>query len=156
MTTILLLFVLGIVLLALDLFIPGIVLSVAGTLAMLAGTAQAFSLYGVGGGLLAFAIGAVLLSGALYIEYGLLPKTRFGKKFFLHAEVHGNSQGPAAGTASLTGQEGVALTPLMPTGQIEIEGRRYEALSLDGHVDKGTRLKVTGSQNFSLTVTKLS
>jgi membrane-bound ClpP family serine protease len=49
----------------------------------------------------------------------------------------------------------VALTPLMPSGQIEIGGKRYEALSLDGHVAKGARLKVTGAQNFSLTVSKL-
>ena len=36
--------------------------------------------------------GMALLALALYIEYGLLPKTRFGKKFFLHAAVEGTSQ----------------------------------------------------------------
>lgn len=156
MTTILLLFIFGIALLLLDLFLPGIILSVAGTLAFLAGTAQAFSAYGIGGGLLAFAIGAVLLAVALYVEYGILPKTRFGKRFFLHAAVDGTSQAPSTQTSALTGQEGTALTPLMPSGQIEVGGKRYEALSLDGHIGKGARLKVTGAQNFSLTVTKLS
>jgi len=156
MTTILLLFVFGIALLVLDLFMPGIILSVAGTLALLAGTARAFSDYGMGGGLLAFAIGAVLLGVALYVEYGILPKTRFGKRFFLHAAVNGTSQDPSTQTSALAGQEGVALTPLMPSGQIEVDGRRYEALSLDGHIAKGARLKVTGAQNFSLTVTQLS
>lgn len=155
MTTILLLFVLGIVLLALDLFMPGIILSAFGTLAMLAGTAVAFSQFGAGGGLVAFATGAVLLTVALYVEYGILPKTRFGKRFFLHAEVHGTSQAPAKDTALLTGREAIAITPLMPSGQVEVDGRRYEAQSLDGHVPRGARLKVTGSQNFSLTVTKL-
>ena len=155
METILLLFVLGIVLLFLDLFVPGIILSVFGTLAFLAGTRQAFVQFGLGGGLMAFAIGVALLAVALYVEYGLLPKTRFGKKFFLHAAVEGTSQAPAAETAALVGRECVALTPLMPTGQVEIDGRRREALSLDGHVAKGARLKVTGAQNFSLTVSKL-
>ena len=156
MTTILLLFILGIVLLALDLFVPGIILSVFGTLAFLSGTARAFTQFGVFGGLLAFAIGMALLAIALYVEYGLLPKTRFGKKFFLHAAVEGTSQGaPAAELAALTGRECVALTPLMPSGQVEIDGRRHEALSLDGHVARGARLKVTGTQNFSLTVTQL-
>jgi membrane-bound serine protease (ClpP class) len=155
MTTILLLFIFGIVLLVLDLFVPGIILSVAGTLAFLAGTARAFTEYGTGGGLLTFAIGAVLLTVALYIEYGILPKTRFGKKFFLHASVDGTSQAPLAQNSALSGREAVALTPLMPSGQIEIDGQRYEALSLDGHVARGARLKVTGQQNFSLTVTKL-
>ena len=105
--------------------------------------------------MLAFCIGAVLLTVALYIEYAVLPKTRWGKKFFLHAAIEGTSQAPAAETAALTGREAVALTPLMPSGQIEIDGKRYEALSLDGHVAKGARLKVTGAQNFSLTVSKL-
>lgn len=155
MTSILLFFVLGIVLLVLDLFVPGVILSVLGVIAMLVGTSHAFDQYGIGGGLLAFGIGAVLLTVALYVEYVLLPKTPFGKKFFLQASIAGTSQAPAAETAALTGREGVALTPLMPSGQIEIDGRRYEALSLDGHVAKGLRLRVTGAQNFSLTVTKL-
>ena len=155
MTTILLLFVLGTVLLVLDLFVPGFIMSAVGVMAMLAGTSQAFSLYGVGGGLVAFVIGAALLGIALYVEYGLLPKTAFGKRFFLHAAVDGTSQAPAADTSSLTGRECIALTPLMPTGQVEVDGRRHEALSLDGHVERGARLKITGAQNFSLTVTKL-
>ncbi|HNC23886.1 MAG TPA: NfeD family protein [Opitutaceae bacterium] len=155
MTTILLLFVLGTVLLAFDLFMPGVVLTILGTIALLLATTTAFSQYGVGGGLLAFGIGAVLLTIALYIEYGVLPKTRFGKRFFLHAEVHGTSQAKASDLAALAGKEGVALTPLKPTGQVEIEGRRFEGLSLDGHLGRGDRIKVTGAQNFSLTVIKL-
>jgi membrane-bound ClpP family serine protease len=155
MPTILLLFILGIVLLALDLFLPGIILSAFGTIAMLAGTAQAFSQYGVGGGLLAFFIGAVLLTIALYVEYGILPKTRFGKKFFLHAAVAGTTQ-PASDLSALVGRDGVTLTPLMPTGQIEVAGRRHEAQSLDGHIAAGAKVRVTGFQNFSLTVTKLT
>jgi membrane-bound serine protease (ClpP class) len=154
MEIILLLFVLGIVLLFLDLFVPGIILSFFGTMAFLAGTARAFREFGMGGGLLAFGIGMVLLGIALYIEYGVLPKTRFGKKFFLHSAVSGTSQ-PAAEAATLTGREGVVVTPLVPTGQIEIDGRRHEAQSLDGRLPAGTRVKVTGAQNFSLTVTKL-
>lgn len=155
MTTILLFFVLGIVLLVLDLFMPGVFLSLLGILAMLVGTGNAFNTYGIGGGLAAFGAGTTVLGIALYFEYSLLPKTRLGKKFFLHAAISGTSQTPASETAALAGREGVAVTPLMPSGQIEIEGRRYEALSLDGHVDKGARLKVAGAQNFSLTVTKL-
>ncbi len=154
MATIILLFVFGIVLLVLDLFVPGIILSVGGLLAFLGATKQAFDVYGAGGGLLTFAIGMTLLVLALYIEYGLMPKTRFGKKFFLHTAEHGASQAETA-VATLVGKEAVALTPLMPTGQVEIEGQRYEARTLDGHAEKGARLKVVGAQNFSLTVTKL-
>ncbi len=155
MTTILLLFVLGIVLLFLDLFVPGIVLSVAGTFAFMLATAKAFSLYGISGGLEAFSIGAVVLTVAMYIEYGLLPKTRFGKRFFLHSAVHGTSQQPLSEREALIGRECIALTPLVPTGYVEIDGKRYEARSLVERVDQGTPVKIVGTQNFSLTVTKL-
>jgi membrane-bound ClpP family serine protease len=155
MSTILLLFVLGILLLVLDLFLPGIILSLLGTLAMLAGTARAFSIYGVTGGLLAFFSGVLLLAVALYVEYGILPKTRFGRRFFLDAAVDGTSQG-ASNSPVLVGKEGIAITTLMPTGQIEVGGRRYEAQSLDGHIEKGARVRVAGFQNFSYTVNKLS
>ncbi len=154
MTPILLLFVLGIVLLVFDLFTPGPILAILGVLAFLGATQQAFDQFGIWGGLLAFAAGAVLLVVAMYIEYGLLPKTKLGKKLFLHTPEHGASLS-ATSSAALTGKEAVALTPLKPTGQVEIEGKRYEARSLDGQAEKGARLRVVGAENFSLTVTKL-
>jgi membrane-bound serine protease (ClpP class) len=154
MESILLLFVLGIVLLVLDLFTPGIILAIGGVLAFLAATKQAFDQFGVGYGLLAFFVGAVLLTIALYIEYVILPKTRVGKRFFLHTPEHGASAAATA-SATLAGREGLALTTLKPTGQIEIDGKRHEARSLDGQIERGTRVKVAGAENFSLTVTKL-
>ena len=152
MESILLLFVLGIVLLVLDLFTPGIILALGGVFAFLAATRQAFLDYGTGGGLFAFLVGTVLLVIALYIEYVILPKTRVGKRFFLHTPQHGASAAATA-TATLAGKEGVALTTLKPTGQIEIEGKRHEARSLDGQIERGTRVRVAGAENFSLTVT---
>ncbi len=154
MQTILLLFVLGIVLLVLDLFTPGPILAIAGVIAFLAATGNALESYGITGGLLAFAVGSVLLVIALYIEYVLLPKTRLGKRLFLHTPEHDMKQA-ATTAAALAGQEGVALTPLKPTGQIELGGKRHEARSLDGQIETGARVRVVGSENFSLTVTKL-
>jgi len=154
MESILLLFVLGIVLLVLDLFTPGIILAVGGVLAFLAATWQAFDQFGTFYGLLAFFVGAVLLIVALYIEYVILPKTRVGKRFFLHTPEQGASLATTA-AATLSGREGVALTTLKPTGQIEIDGKRHEARSLDGQIERGTRVKVVGAENFSLTVTTL-
>jgi membrane-bound ClpP family serine protease len=155
MTTILPLFVLGVVLLALDLFVPGVLLSIGGVIAFLIATAEAFRVYGMIGGLEAFGCGIVLLAAALWLEYGLLPKTSFGKRFFHRTAVDATSQPSEATLAAFAGREAETLTPLMPTGQIEILGRRYEARSLDGHVPKGAKVKIVGAQNFSVTVTKL-
>jgi membrane-bound serine protease (ClpP class) len=47
-----------------------------------------------------------------------------------------------------------AETPLVPTGYVRVEGRRYEAFCPAGHVAKGAMLRVAGQDNFRLIVTK--
>jgi membrane-bound serine protease (ClpP class) len=156
MKDVILFMILGIVLLGLDLFVPGIVLSVAGTFAFLAATATAFRDFGVLGGLGAFVVGMSLLGVMLWVEYGVLPKTKAGRRFFLDAAVPDAGAKRSADLAALTGREGVVITPLVPTGQIEIEGRRHEARSLDGRLPAGARVRVAGLENFTLIVNQLS
>jgi membrane-bound serine protease (ClpP class) len=53
---------------------------------------------------------------------------------------------------SLIGQYGVAATALFPSGQVEISGKRYEAKLPMGFAEAGTRVKVTGVTEFGLIV----
>lgn len=55
-------------------------------------------------------------------------------------------------SGSLIGQSGVAATPLFPSGQVDIGGRRYEARMAMGFADVGARVVVTGRAEFSLVV----
>lgn len=154
MTLIVLLFLLGTVLLVFEVFMPSSILGILGGLAMLGGCILAFTNYGLGGGSLAVLAGLVLLGTALYFEFGLLPKTRLGKRFFLHDAIGATSQPPPAEADAVVGKPCEAATTLAPTGYVLLEGRRYEACSQSGHVAKGTALRVTGVDNFRLTVTK--
>jgi membrane-bound ClpP family serine protease len=154
MTAILLLFLLGLVFLAFEVFVPGAVLGIMGGLAMLGGCVLAFNLYGPGGGLLATLVALVILAITLYVELVLLPKTRFGKKMLVQATVEGTSQ-PALAAPSVVGKTAITLTPLTPTGLVEIEGKRFEAFCRSGHAGKGESLQVVGLDNFRLIVTKL-
>jgi membrane-bound ClpP family serine protease len=54
----------------------------------------------------------------------------------------------------VVGKVGEAATTLAPSGYVLIEGRRYEAFSQSGHMDRGTALKVVAVDNFRLIVTK--
>jgi membrane-bound serine protease (ClpP class) len=54
--------------------------------------------------------------------------------------------------AALIGQTGVAATPLFPSGQVEIGGRRYEARMAMGFAEAGAPVMVTGRSEFSLIV----
>lgn len=155
MSLILLLFGVGVVFLFFEVFMPGMVLGVLGAVAMLAGCVAAFVRYGAGGGLLALLTGLILLGITLYVEFALLPKTRLGKKLFLHASSGSTSQSPLAQAGEVVGQTCEALTTLAPSGYVDLAGKRYEAFSQSGFVEKGARLRVAGLDNFRLIVTKL-
>jgi membrane-bound serine protease (ClpP class) len=54
--------------------------------------------------------------------------------------------------SSLVGRTAVAATGLYPSGQIEIDGRRYEARLEVGSASPGTRVVVRRSTDFGLVV----
>ena len=62
----------------------------------------------------------------------------------------------AANTASLIGRQGVVITPLRPGGEVEIDGRRYQAQLELGSAAAGTPVVVIGCTDFGLKVEKIS
>lgn len=70
------------------------------------------------------------------------------------AQVAGVAAEAAVGLAALVGRRGVAVTALRPGGQVEVDGRRYEAKVEVGALDRGAAVVVTGSSDFALTVEK--
>lgn len=60
------------------------------------------------------------------------------------------------GNGSVVGEIGIAATALFPSGQVDIGGRRYEARLDMGFADAGTKVKVTGCAEFGLTVEVVS
>jgi membrane-bound ClpP family serine protease len=154
MSTILLLFVLGIVLLAADVFVSSFLLAICGGVAMLAGCAVAYQNFGVLDAGMAVVVALALLGGTIYLELVVLPKTRFGRGLVVHSTSGATSQPPLAG-AEVVGHSAEALTTLAPSGYVLVEGRRYEAFCQSGHAAKGAALRVTGLDNFRLIVSKI-
>ena len=153
MNAIALLFLVGVILLAAEVFVPGGVLGFIGGLAMAAGCGVAFVKLGASGGLVATVTALLLLGLTVYTELVWLPKTRLGKSMTVQTAVDGTSQPPLA-AAEIVGKHAEAETPLMPTGFVRVEGKRYEAFSPAGFVAKGAALRVTGLDTFRLIVTK--
>jgi membrane-bound ClpP family serine protease len=151
MSTILILFAFGVLLLALEVVVPGAILGIIGGIAMLAGVIVAFDQYGFNGGAVATAAAVVLVGIALYLEFVLLPKSRLAKTFSMTATVDGRSQ-PAIANRTVIGKRVVAVTPLTPSGMVELDGRRYEAFARNGHVATGTQLDIIDVDNFRLIV----
>jgi membrane-bound ClpP family serine protease len=153
MTWIFFLFALGVVLLALEVVVPGAVLGIIGGIAMLAGVIMAFDQFGFEGGAVASAVAVVVVAIALYLEFVLLPRSRLAKVFSMSATVDGRSQ-PAVADRSVIGKRVVAVTPLTPSGVVEMEGRRFEAFARNGHVPSGSQLDIIDVDNFRLIVTQ--
>ena len=154
MNAILILFVLGVILLAGEVFVPGAVLGIFGALFMGAGCVISFLQLGSSGGVLATVIALGLLALTLYVELSWLPKTKFGRKLIVHSTVIATSQPALAAKENVVGKIARALTPLVPSGYVLVEGQRYEAFSQSGHAAKGALLRVTDLDNFRLIVTK--
>lgn len=153
MNAITLLFFVGLMLLAGEVFVPGAVLGILGALAMAGGCVVAFVQLGAAGGAVATAAAFILLGLTLYVELVWLPKTRLGKSLIVQSVIDATSQPQLAG-ADIVGKVAEAETALMPTGYVRVEGRRYEAFCPAGHAPKGAVLRVAGQDNFRLIVTK--
>jgi len=154
MNAIILLFLLGVLLLAGEVFVPGAILGILGGLCMAAACVISFQELGSFGGTVAALIALGLLAVMLYVELVWLPKTRFGRKLIVHSKVDATSQPRLAEEADVVGKTAEAVTPLVPSGYVVVDGKRYEAFSQSGHAAKGTVLRVSGLDNFRLIVTK--
>lgn len=166
-------FMIGLALVAVEiLFFPGIVILAVTGLAIMLGalvwsmadlwpneplsvawSADAFAtpFTNLGLGLLiAVALGAAL---ARFLPRGwvwdrMIVRTAIGGS----AQVAGGSADEAGGLAALVGREGLAVTALRPSGQIEVGGHRYEARVALGTLDAGRRVVVRGHTDFGLIV----
>ena len=154
MNLIILLFLLGIVLLAVEVIVPGGIIGAIGGLMMFGGCVLAFKDYGALGGCVGIAVALLLAGTTFYFEFRILPKTAVGKRAFLHSEITGTSAALGEEARSLIGRSAEALTMLSPSGYIRIDGKRYEAFCQNGQAPAGAELEVIGADNFRLIVSQ--
>lgn len=153
MAAILLLFLVGVVLLAMDVFAASFFLAVAGGAVMLTAAAVADRDFGAAAALGAALAAVVLLLVTVYLELVVLPRTRFGRGLVVHSS-SGEPQAPLAAADAVVGKDATAVTTLAPSGYVLVEGKRYEAFCQSGHAAKGAVLRVIGLDNFRLIVSK--
>ncbi|MBL9200673.1 MAG: hypothetical protein JNL39_09210 [Opitutaceae bacterium] len=101
-------------------------------------------------------IGLLIAVGLALALARFLPKGWVWDRLVVHSSVGGAAQlaGGAVDeeVASLVGRDGVAVTDLRPSGQIEIGGRRYEARSELGEIVRGRAVRVRAQSDFGLVV----
>lgn len=140
------LMVVGLGLIAMELFIPsGGVLSALAAVAFIGSVMVAFS-GGITSGVIVLAGTLVLLPVILAAAVRWWPYTPLGRLMVLHTPEP--APDGAADTPehqqllSLVGRQGVAKTKLLPSGAVRIEGRTYDALSEGTAIDQGQPVRV--------------
>ncbi|MEM9157728.1 MAG: NfeD family protein [Verrucomicrobiota bacterium] len=86
-----------------------------------------------------------------------LPKTAGRNPMVLGASIGGTSKGSADTFSeetedSLIGKIGVAMSDLYPSGQVEVEGQYYEVRLDSGSLERGERVKVVSKETFGYVV----
>lgn len=154
MNAVILLFIVGILLVAIEILVPGGLLGILGGLSLLVGVIIAFARFGADVGLMASGLALLIGLITLYLEFVWLPKTRFIRALSMSETVKGRSQPEIADRTVIVGREAVAVTTLAPSGYVEVDGRRYEASCQSGLANAGARLRVVDVETFRLIVTQ--
>ena len=137
------LIILGVLLIMAEVYlIPGLnVVGVFGALMMLAAVVLAFMEAGMIGGVMAMLSAIGLSGGSLWWLWKSGAWDRFVLSSSLRADKRMLAREGEARSRYL-GRQGVALTPLRPTGVAEIEGERIEVVTEGDFISAGSRIKV--------------
>ncbi len=154
MTVIVLLFLVGVILIGCEVFLPGGIIGAIGGAMMIAGIVLSYSEFGPTGALFSTVIAIALVTLALFLEFRILPKTRMGRRLFLSGSVQGSTT-YSKGEEDMVGQTCLTLTALGPTGFVLLNGKKLEAASRSGFIEKNEEVKITGRDNFRIIVSKI-
>jgi len=148
------LFVIGLILLLAEIFfIPGFGLAgIGGIAAILASIFLTFGNIVQATYSILIALGVSVIGFFLLIKY--IPSTRTWRKFVLSTEQR-KELGYTVGTKDLkrlTGKEGTAITPLRPSGIVEVNGKKLNALTRGEYVDSNSKIKIISVEGNKIVV----
>jgi len=151
---------LGVLLMVLEAFVPsGGILGLGAMASAVAGIVFLFkydTMWGAIGSLGTVILGPMVFMGAI----NMLPNTKFGRTMVgdsgeeiaqRKADLNRKQRGERE---ELMGKEGTALTDMRPSGVVEIDGHRHDAISRGEIVDKGQVIRVSGVDGLTIEVRK--
>lgn len=133
----------GLILIVIEvIFIPGTnVVGVMGVIGAGVGVVYAFATYGVTGGLLTL-LATIAAAGVLFY---LMRESGAWDRFVLADTLlsgSGEEEEDIDRRSRLLGREGAALTPLRPSGFVEVDGERIEVETEGDYIAAGSRVRI--------------
>ena len=144
--------IVGFLMIAAEVFVPGMVLGILGGFCLLTAVCLCYAAFGALLGTGAFAILCLLTTGGFAVWLHLFPKLPIGKRMTLSRSLNANNSSPAA--PPLAGSSGQALTPLRPAGTAQIGGRRVDVVAETGFIEQGTPVTVILEDGLRIVVRK--
>lgn len=153
MTLIITLIIVAYVLFFFEIFVPGGVLALIGGMLLIGASWVSYGYYDnsimAAGATLIFSFaGAVIL---FLIELAILPHTPAAGSLFLTSSSKGVSRKQSS-PESLEGKTGEALTTMAPMGSVLIDGKKYEAISQSGMLERGNEIVVVSQDAMRVLV----
>ncbi|MBL9134309.1 MAG: hypothetical protein JNK85_00510 [Verrucomicrobiales bacterium] len=138
----------GLLLLALETVLPGLVAGIAGVICLLAGVVVAYRDLGTTGGNVTLILVATLLVAGSILWLRFFPRSRLGRRF-VSDRISGD-----IGTErpELIGQTGTAVTPLRPSGTALLDGRRVDVVTEGPMVERGSAIRVIAVEGMRVVV----
>ncbi|GED72821.1 hypothetical protein BRE01_65230 [Brevibacillus reuszeri] len=135
------LFVIGILLMILEIFLPGGIVGAIGFISIVTGLVMAA--YDTKQGLASLGVAALVTAIVAFLlikRYGV--KGLFNR--FILGDAQHNEEGYVApkDQRDLLGKTGIALTALRPAGVVKVDGNRVDAVSVGGFIASGTTVTV--------------
>jgi membrane-bound serine protease (ClpP class) len=144
----------GLLLIAIDFYLPGFVLGTCGIVLMIVATvicAMHHSLT-VTLALACAEIVAGFVAGWLSITY--FPKTKYGQKMMLDKTLK-DAQASQNASSDLVGCEGIAQTVLRPSGTALINGKRLDVLAESAMIATGSAVRVVSVKGTRIIVRQI-
>ncbi|MCR9075636.1 MAG: hypothetical protein NXI07_06315 [bacterium] len=152
------LLLLGLLLMVLEAFVPsGGILGIGAAISAVAGIVFLFRhdpVWGASGLLVTAVLGPMAFVSAIK----MLPSTPFGRTMVGRSGEEIAEERQAAQMElrekrnRLLEQEGTALTPMRPSGVIEVNGERHDAIARGGLVERGERVRVVRVDGLTIEV----
>lgn len=146
--------VVGFLMLAVEVFVPGMVLGILGILSLVAAIGKAYYEYGLATGtFVLIGIGVVTMVGFI-VWMRVFPHTGIGRRIMLQKSlVPGEGQKDQT-IRGLVGQVGQAITPLRPAGTVLIDGRRVDVVAENELIEAGSTVTVVHEEGMRVVVRK--
>ena len=137
---IVLLYLLGIIFVLLEIYLPGGILGTIGFICLLSCIGLSFTL-GAKAGVSAFFIVLFSLAASVYLVIKYLPESAVGRRLFLYRTLK-NKEQESESLDGLIGRQGIAMTDLRPSGTARIAEKRRDVVTQGDYIDKDRKIEV--------------